>query len=81
MSDKIKIYLFADETNIYVESDTICELVQIVKKELKLFNKWIDENLLSLDISKTNYIFFISLSCPFHLISLLKSAEHINGSN
>ena len=35
-SNKIKIYLFTDDTNIYVESETISELVQIVNKELKL---------------------------------------------
>ena len=30
VSNKIKTYLFADDTNIYLESETISELVQIV---------------------------------------------------
>ena len=51
MSNKIKTYLFADSTNIYVESETIGELVQIVNKELELVKKWIDANFLSLNIS------------------------------
>ena len=52
VSNKIKIYLFADDSSIYVESETISELVRIVNKELKLVKKWIDTNLLSLNVSK-----------------------------
>ena len=70
MSNKIKIYLFANDTNIYVESETISELVQIVNKELKLFRKWNDVNLLSLTLSKTNYIIFHSpgMSIPSAIV-------------
>ena len=50
MSNKIKIYLFANTTIIYVENETIGKLVQIVNKELKLVKKWIDANFLSLNI-------------------------------
>ena len=46
VSNKIKIYLVADDTNIYIESETISELVQIVNNELKLVKNWIDANFL-----------------------------------
>ena len=82
VSNKIKTYLFADDTNIYLESETISELVQIVNKELKLVKKWIDANLLSLNISKTNYIIFHSPAMPIPTDIVIKiGREHVTRSN
>ena len=82
VSNKIKTYLFADDTNIYLESEAISELVQIVNKELKLVKKWIDANLLSLNISKTNYIIFHSPAMPIPTDIVIKiGREHINRSS
>ena len=39
VSNRIKIYLFADDVSIYVESETINALVQIVNNDLKLVKK------------------------------------------
>ena len=76
-----KIYLFADDTNIYVESETISELVQIVNNELKSVKNWIDANLLSLNISKTNYIIFHSLVMPIPSDIVIKiGRDHIDRS-
>ena len=56
--------------------------MQIVNKELKLVKKWIDANLLSLNISKTNYIIFHSPVISIASDIVIKiGREHINGSN
>ena len=61
-SKKLTFYLFADDTNIYYESKDLSDLIRIVNKELRLVNKWLDSNELSLNIDKTNYIIFHSSS-------------------
>ena len=60
VSKKLKFYLFADDTNIYCDGDTLTNLAKIVNKELKSVKKWLDVNRLSLNISKTNYMIFHS---------------------
>ena len=60
VSKQLKFYLFADDTNIYCDGDTLTNLAKIVNKELKSVKRWLDVNRLSLNISKTNYIIFHS---------------------
>ena len=60
VSRKLKFYLFADDTNIYFDCDSIFNLAKKVNKELKFVKKWLDANKLSLNISKTNYVIFHS---------------------
>ena len=50
---KLKFYLFADDTNIYYETDTPDKLVKKVNTELKYVKRWLDANKLSLNINKT----------------------------
>ena len=61
-SNKLKFYLFADDTNIYFESNDLSNLLRTVNKELKSIKRWLDANKLSLNIDKTNYIIFHSSS-------------------
>ena len=61
-SQKLKLYLFADDTNIYFESSDLSNLMKIVNRELRSVKKWLDANKLSLNIDKTNYIIFHSSS-------------------
>ena len=56
----LKFYLFADDTNIYCDCDTLTNVTKIVNKELKSVKMWLDVNWLSLNLSKTNYIIFHS---------------------
>ena len=51
-------YLFADDTNIYYESDNLDKLERKVNKELGKLQLWLNVNRLSLNLSKTNYIIF-----------------------
>ena len=61
-SEKLKFYLFADDTNIYFESSALSNLIKIVNRQLRSVKKWLDANKLSLNIDKTNYIIFHSSS-------------------
>ena len=54
--------MFAGDTSIYHDSNNLINLQKIVNKELTKVRKWLDGNRLSLDICKTNYVIFHSLS-------------------
>ena len=60
ISKVIQFYLFADDTGIYLESDNLLTLQKVVNRELRKVRKWLEENRLSLNISKTNYVSFHS---------------------
>ena len=59
-SSKLSFYLFADDTNIYFESDSLSTLQKVVKKELRHIKKWLDVNKLALNVDKTNCVIFHS---------------------
>ena len=63
-SQKLVFYLFADDTNIYFEADEFGELEKVVNKELGYVKQWLDDNRLSLNIEKTNFIIFRSHQRP-----------------
>ena len=60
VSKKLKFYLFADDTNIDCESDTVESVVKRANSGLKSVKKWLDADKLSINIDKTNYIIFHS---------------------
>ena len=60
VSKKLKFYLFADDNNIYYETNTPDKLAKKVSTELKYVKRWLDAHELSLNINKTNYMFFHS---------------------
>ncbi len=60
-SSKLSFYLFADDTNIYFESDTLDNLQIVVNKELRHVKKWLDANKLALNVGKTNFVVFHSV--------------------
>ena len=55
-------YLFADDTNIYHEDESIINLEKIINKALKKLYTWLIVNRLSLNIYKT--IFFHHYNKP-----------------
>ena len=77
-SKKLSFYLFADDTNIYYESDNLSHLEKLVNNELKHVKKWLDVNKLALNIDKTNFIIFHSrqhsLSKP---VNIKIDKEHV----
>ena len=58
----LNFYLFADNTNIYYESNSLQELEQTINKELNKLYLWLNVNCLSLNIDKTNGIIFHPLT-------------------
>ena len=59
-SKKLSSYLFANDTNIYFESENLCQLEKVVNNELKHVKKWLYVNKLALNVDKTNLIIFHS---------------------
>ena len=59
---KLKFYLFADDTNIYFESDSLDLLEKTMNKELKKVDKWLTTNSLALNVDKSHFAFFHSSS-------------------
>ena len=57
-SKHLKFCLFADDTNLYYDSETFDDVIKKVNKGLKHVKRWLDSNRLLLNISKTNYIIF-----------------------
>ena len=59
ISEVLQFYLFADDTSIYFETDSLLTLQKVVNRELRKVRKWL-EAIFSLNISKTNYVIFHS---------------------
>ena len=81
ISKKLKFYLFADDTNIYFESDNLKKLESIMNKELEKLHEWLSINRLSLNISKTNFVIFNSPNKPKTTVTILINKEAINEDN
>ena len=61
ISNKLEFFLFADDTNIYYESNDLTNLEKTINKELKKLYQWLCSNRLALNIDKTNFVLFHSL--------------------
>ena len=59
---KLKFYLFADDTNVYFESDSLDLLEKTMNKELKKVDKWLITNRLALNVDKSHFALFHSSS-------------------
>ena len=64
ISKILNFYLFADDTNIYHESNSLNDLERTVNKELNKLYLWLNLNRLSLNIDKTNFIIFHPYNKP-----------------
>ena len=71
ISQKLKFYLFADDTNIFYQSCDLDSLQRTVNKELKKLSAWLNANRLALNISKTNFVIFASKNKPLKNVTLL----------
>ena len=71
ISKILDFYLFADDTNIYYESDNLEKLGKKVNKDLGKLQLWLNVNRLSLNISETNFVIFHPFNKPLkHQITL-----------
>ena len=77
-STKLSFYLFADDTNICFESDSLNTLQKVVNKELTYVKKWLDANKLALNIDKTAFVIFHSAQNPLNDCVNIKIAnQHV----
>ena len=78
ISQKLKFYLFADDTNIYLESADLKKLEKTMNKELEKLHEWLCFNRLSLNISKTNFVIFHPINKPKVPVTILINKEAID---
>ena len=78
ISKKLKFYLFADDTNIYLESHDLQSLEKTMNKELEKLFEWLCINRLSLNISKINFFIFCSANKPKPPVTILINKEAID---
>ena len=64
ISKKLKLFLFADDTNIYHEDDNLRNFEKTLNQELKKLNQWLCVNRLALNVNKTNFVLFHTFNTP-----------------
>jgi len=57
-SNKLLMYLFADDTTVFITASNYYNLIDEMNEELQKLTDWFCANLLSLNIKKTNYMIF-----------------------
>ena len=77
ISTKLKFYLFADDTNIFFQSNNLDNLERTVNNELKKLSLWLNANRLALNISKTNFVIFASKKKTHKNVTLLLNKKAI----
>ena len=50
--------LYADDTSLYVTSDTLIHLIFLLRQELSIVKRWLAANKLTLNVSKTKFMLF-----------------------
>ena len=55
VSDKLRFFLFADDTNIYFESGDLEDMERVINQELKHLSLWLKVNRLALNIKKLTF--------------------------
>ena len=58
ISKILNFYLFADDTNIYLDSSSLKDIERTINMELQKLYLWLNVNRLSLNIDKTNFLIF-----------------------
>ena len=77
ISNKLKFYLFADDTNIFFQNSKLDILEKTVNRELKKLSLWLNANRLALNISKTNFVIFAAKNKPLQNVTLLINRKAI----
>ena len=75
ISNKLKFFLFADDTNIYYDSKDLIELEKTVNSELKKLCLWLNLNRLALNVGKTNFVIFRANKPLYHNVTLLMNKK------
>ena len=70
VSNHLDFILYADDTNIYVETDDLDSIETIMNKELTKL-RWLITNRLALNISKTNFTISSPPNKPLKNVTIL----------
>jgi len=65
------LILFTDDTDIFVADHNLNNLIRDISYELQLISEWFQVNNLSLNVNKTNFVFFVSPKNVMIIISWL----------
>ena len=52
------LFLFADDTSVFIEGTNYDQVIDIVNNELERINIWLKANKLTVNIKKTHYMMF-----------------------
>ena len=77
ISDKLKFFLFADDTNIFFECNDLAKLQSTVNCELKKLTRWLNTNRLALNVTKTNFVIFSPINKPIKPVTILLNRQAI----
>ena len=77
ISYNLDIFLFADDTNIYFESDDLFTIERSVNDEIKKLWLWLNVNRLALNVSKTKLVIFWANKSLFHKVTLIMNRKAI----
>ena len=58
MSNKLKFYLFADDTNLFYSDRNLKSLESVLNAELLNISNWLTANKLSLNVKKSHFVIF-----------------------
>ena len=75
ISNKLKFFLFADDTNLYYESRNLKEIEKTVNEELRKFSLWLNINRLALNVGKTNFVIFRANRPLNHNVTLIMNRK------
>jgi hypothetical protein len=75
ISTKLEFFLFADDTNIYFESNDLQSLEITVNEELKKLCLWLNINRLALNVGKTNFVIFRANKPLYHNVTLIMNKK------
>ena len=78
VSKILQFFLFADDTNFYLELSDVRSLEKIMNKELRKLYQWLCINRLSLNITKANFIIFHVINKPIVSVTILITNKIIN---
>ena len=77
ISNKLKFFLFADDTNLFFESEKLDVLQNTVNREISKLVNWQNANRLALNVSKTNFVIFSASNKPRQPVTILINRQAI----
>jgi hypothetical protein len=78
MKDDAVVVLFADDTSIIVNSPNPIIFENTVNKVFHDINRWFTNNLLSLNVDKTQFMQFVTKTCSLIDLNIFHGNKKIN---